>query len=76
MDWEREWVRAGRFRCGVCRRSIPWSCVWVNQDTREVRHLHCFTPEGFVPDLCTDEENDHALRADRRYCKRMGLPFP
>jgi hypothetical protein len=35
----------------------------------EHRHLGCFAPEGFAPDVCTEEENEHAARVERRQRK-------
>jgi hypothetical protein len=65
MEWGRTWVSAGRFRCDVCKRRLPYTCVWVNYDTKQYRHLGCFMPEGFVPDASTEDENEHAARAER-----------
>ena len=74
-SWERTWVRAGEHRCGICRRRLPYTCVWVNYDTGEHRHLGCFTPADFVPDACTEEENEHAARIEARQCKRGYGPW-
>jgi hypothetical protein len=65
MEWDRTWVRAGEHCCDVCRRRLPYTCVWVNYDTEQYRHLGCFMPEGFIPDAWTEDENAHAARAER-----------
>ena len=67
--WDRIWLGDGKWFCGVCGRRLARTCVWLNYDTRELRHLCCFTPEGFVPDACTEEENEAAARAERRQCQ-------
>jgi hypothetical protein len=33
-------------------------------------------PADYGSDNLWTEEDEHALRAHQRYCKRMGLPFP
>lgn len=51
------------------------TCAWFNERTKEVHHLRCFTPEGFIPDAWTELEDKEALQAERHQRKQPDDPW-